>query len=310
VNSSERDSFFQILKSSHTGTWLVVLVILGSSVGFSQSLVQKARPKRQHIENDSYFKTSRMNSLSTKINKEENPWGLSFYASSGTDVSKQQPDRTYNQTLSTSAAYKLTKTQSIGLQMGVSYYAVDNNIPKEEGNPVWDDLSLSWSHDLGEINNLKLSHSVSTFAPTSYDSQFEGIKTGLSYSVGASHKFYFIYFNHGLSANYTQHTYDYSPTTNRKNSAWSNAYTFSVGAPYKINKDASIGISQNIANRSTFDNNYILITSTLLYGGYKIGKAKVSLNYLVGSYDENKTMRFFYVNEWEQKVTLGVSYEI
>lgn len=302
--------YFQKLNRCLTGIWLVVALLLGSSAGYSQSVIQKARPKRQYIENDSYFKTSRMNSLSSKITKEETPFGLSFYASSGTDFSKEQTDRTYNQTLSLSGAYKLTKTQSLGLQMGVSYYAVDNNIPKEEGNPVWDDLSLSWSHDLGEINNVKLSQNVSTFAPTSYDSQFEGIKTGLSYSLGASHKFYFIQFNHGLSAAYTQHTYDYSPTTNKKNSAWSNAYTFSVGVPYKISKDASIGISQNVANRSAFDGNYTLVTSTLIYGGYKIGKAKVSLNYLVGSYDENKTMRFFYVNEWEQKVTLGVSYEI
>ncbi len=308
--TSRRYGHFLKLNRSLTGIWLAAVLFLGSSVGFSQSLIQKARPKRQYIENDSYFKTSRMNSLSTKITKEENPWGLSFYASSGADFSKEQSDRTYNQTLSMSAAYKLTKTQSIGLQMGASYYAVDNNIPKEEGNPVWDDMSLSWSHDLGEFSNVKLNHSVSTFAPTSYDSQFEGIKTGASYSIGASHKFYFIQFSHGLSAAYTQHTYDYSPTTNKKNSAWSNAYTFSVGAPYKINKDASVGISENIANRSAFDGNYVLVTSTLIYGGYKIGKAKVSLNYLVGSYDENKTMRFFYVNEWEQKATLGVSYEI
>ncbi|GEM_PF-4544413 len=307
---SRRSFFLTKARLAQLRMWLAAMLFLLGASGYAQSIVKKIKPKRQYIENDNYFKTSRMSSLSAKISKDENPWGLSLYASSGADMAQEPADRTYDQTLSMSVAYKLNKTQSIGTQMGVSYYAIGNNIPKEEGNPRWDDISLGWSQDLGEINNLKLSHSVGAFAPTSYDSQFEGIKTGLSYSLGASHKFYFINFSHGLSAAYTQHTYDYSPTTNRKNSAWSNSYTFSVGIPYKINKDFGVGISQNVANRSAFDNEYILVTSTLIYAGVKLGKANISLNYLMGSYDENQTMRFFYVNEWKQKVNLGVSYEI
>lgn len=306
---SKQGKFSLKINLNHVVRLGLGLLFLQSNV-FAASNIVISRPKKQYVEYDSYFKTSRMNSLSTKIKKDEKPWGLGFHLGSKTDISTPQNDRTYDQTLSLSGVYKIREKDSIGIQSGLSYYSVDNTITKEEGNPKWDDLSVSYSGDLREIRKIKFSHSVSTFAPTSYDSQYEGIKSGLSYGISASHNIYFLNIGHNLSANYTWHTFDYSPTTGRLNSPWTNSYTLSLGAPYRVNKQFSLGVSENISNRSSFDNDYFLVTSTLLYGSWSFDKLKVSLNYVVGSYDENKTFRYFYVNEWEQKVSLGLSYDL
>lgn len=302
--------FNQFKISTQLKVGLGVLFCLFAQASFSQSEIKKSKSKRQYMDSDSYFKSARMTKLSTKVIKEEKPWGFGLYASTGTDLAKKAEERNYNQSLSFSGGYKISKTQSLGTQLGVSYYSVGNTIPKEEGNPAWDDLSLSWGQDLGEYNNGKFSHGVSTFAPTSYDSQFEGIKTGLSWGLTASHSFYVVKFSHSLNVSYTQHTFDYSPTTNKKNTPWSNSYNFRVGVPYKVNKNISLGASQSFSNRSAFDNDYYMGTSTLIYGGFSINEVNVSLNYLIGNYDENKTLRYFYVNEWEQKISVGVSYDI
>jgi hypothetical protein len=302
-----------ITKKSISHLWtagIAFFVLVGGANSLAQQQTSKIKTKRQYIENDSYFKTSRMNSVTAKMSKEEKPWGIGLHMSSGADLADADGDRQYTHGISFSGAYEIDKTKSVGVGSGVSYYSISNNIPKEEGNPKWDDISLSLSHSLGEINNLKLSHSVSTFAPTSYDSQYEGIKTGLSYGLSLAHQLYFIKFGHNLSVNYTQHEFDYSPTTNRKNSPWSNSYTVSVSSSYKFNKSFSLGASQNASNRSAFDNQYILVTSTLLYAGWNVGGVKISANYKVGSYDDNDSIRFFYVNEWKQSVNVGLSYDL
>ncbi len=281
-----------------------------SQVMGAESNMTKARTKRQYIETDTYFKSSQLLLLNTKIKKDEKPWGVSFDLSTGTDIAKSEGDRVYNQAFGINGAYKLNDKFGIGLQTGLKYFAVDGNLPKEEGNPHWEDISISLSQELGIFKKIKLSHSVSTFAPTSYDSQYEGIKTGLSYDVSAMHEIYFLHVRHMISANYTMYSFEYSPTTGRRNSVWSNNYEIKVGLPFKIDKFATIGISENGSVRSAFDNEYFLTTSTLLYGEVKSGKLRMSLNYLIGSYDENQSIRYFYVNEWQQKISAGLSYEI
>ncbi len=301
IDSSKRDSVCR---------WFAFLLMLLPIIVEAQSNIVRSRPKKQYMENDTYFKSQQLTSLTTKIEKEEKPWGFGFHFSSGTDISKTHTDRIYNQSLSVSGAYKINEKFGLGLQSGVSYFAEDNNIPKEDGNPKWDDLSLSLSQSFGEYHKIKFSQSVSTFAPISYDSQYEGIKTGLSYSLGASHDLYFLSVGHSLSASYTLFSTEFSPTTGRLNSPWSNSYTLSIGLPYKLNKQFSVGISESGSTRSAFDNDYFLTTSTLIYGSMKLGKFRMSLNYLIGSYDENLSIRYFYVNEWQQKISAGLSYEI
>lgn len=297
------------------GVGAVLLVLMSSAVTKADSNSVKIKSKRQYVENDDYFKASRLNSLSTKLKKEEKPWGVGFHMASGTNISTTEGDRIYDQTLSLSGAWKLKEKLSLGLQSSLSYYSVGNNIPKEEGNPKWDDLSLSLSNEMPDVviprlAPIKLAHSVSGFAPTSYDSQYEGIKTGLSYGVNAAHPFFFLDIGHNLALNYTAHSFGYSPTTGRQNSAWTNSYTFTVGASHKFDKRVKIGISENISNRSSFDNDYFLTTSTLVYGSWIVNQVKLSLNYLVGNYDKNDTVRYFYVNDWEQKISLGLSYDL
>ena len=139
-------------KESSKGLWLAIAFLALPFLGEAQSNLIKSRPKKQYIENDTYFKSQQLTSLNAKIGKEEKPWGFGFHFSSGTDISKTHTDRTYNQSLSVSGAYKINDKFGIGLQTGVSYYAEDNNIPKEEGNPKWDDVSLSLSQSLGEFS--------------------------------------------------------------------------------------------------------------------------------------------------------------
>lgn len=285
-------------------------MLLVSSNGWTQSKINKMRTKRQYMENDNYFKSSRMDSLSMKLKKEEKPWGVGLHFSSGTNLSNSHNDRVYTQKLSMSGAYKFDDRFSLGLQSELSYYAQDNNIPKEEGNPKWDDVCLSGNHILGEYQNVKFDHGASIFAPTSYDTQYEGIKTGLGYGLSANHEFYIIRLEHKLSVNYTVHSFEYSPTTRRRNSPWTNSYNFNIGIPYKINQQFLIGLSEKVESRSSFDNDYFLVSSTLVYGSMSWKKAKVSLNYIIGSYDQNDSIRYFYVNDWQQKISLGLSYEI
>jgi hypothetical protein len=251
---------------------------------------------------DSYMRTHQ------KIPK--SPWSASFEYFGKADLANTAEERTFSHNIETSLSFRQNDQISWGTSLGANYYSLGNTIVKEEGNPALSDWALSVSQNLYREGTLNLFHSLGLTLPTSFDSQYEGISGTLGYGVSLTHPILWLKVGHSVSLDYIQHTYDYSPTTAKLNNPWGGGYSLNLNLPWKITRSISTGLSETLSQHTNLSGEFRFRSSTHLHGSYSFKQLSLNLSYLIGSYDENQSMRFSDRDEWHQKVSFGLSYGI
>lgn len=240
----------------------------------------------------------------------QSPWSVGLSYASRANLTEAEDGRTYLHGIDLEIGFQQTERLTWAAQVGGQYYSLGNDVIKEEGNPAANDSTFSGAYSLLKGSSFGLADSVAITLPTSYDTQFEGIRGVLGNMLSFQHQFYLLSFSHQLSLSYIQHTFDYSPTSNKINSAWTGGYLLNVNLPYKLNRFFTLGVDQIVSNQTNMSNEFLFKATTSLFASFSVQKVKFSLGYLVGSYDENESLRFSYRNEWQQKVKFGISYEL
>ncbi len=237
-------------------------------------------------------------------------WKLSAAFSSATDLNQSDNKRPYTNTLDLGFDYDLRKDISASVGTGLVWLADGSNVRNEEGNPAWNDLSLSLGWKTNLFSNSMATLSVSEDLPTGSESRAEQVKSVIGTEAELDNPFFNkrLVLVNLLNISRLVQTFDSSPNTLESNPDTVTTGRFKLS--YRIASHISIGASASAKSVHFINDENVLRTNTSEFISYAYRNWNFKLSYTLGQYDKNDSYKFLYMDETHRFIKLGVQVEI
>lgn len=280
-------SFFMIILSMNA--WAQVSSLnSGSSVAKKNNLSKKEEVKSDWSVNLMYFVSSNLAEESDK-----RPYKHFLYS-----------EVEYNMGHLGSGDWGITASTALeGLSDG-------NNFNNKEANPKWHDLDLGLDYQQKIFSQSALILSMTVSLPTGYDSQIEEVKSTLNSEARLMTPFLNkkLSMMNRLAGSYIFNTYSESVTSKESNVNYLGEY--GLGFSYSLVKGFTIGAGFNAKSFHAINGENELRTSTSQFIGFKQKSLSLKLSYLNGQYDQNDSVRIYYLDEVRRVIKFEVVYDI
>lgn len=279
---------------THLNLFLASLMIVGaSSVSFGQN--------RKLSQEKSNLKLSHKEKKSLK----NLGYSLSTTLSTSTDVVDERKTIKFTNGLSLSTGYAWS---DFGVVASTSYRFISLNndiVDKKYSIDGLSDTSIS-------VSLLELV-GISGSLPTSEESQFEGIKGSIGLGAGYQHELSVtsVSLTHSLGYEYVFNTYSFSPISGAATREMSMSY--SLGASLDLFSSSALNFSFGAQTVKLNDGSIEIgssVNSNVGLGySYKYQSFNLGISYSSGDFLDDKLQNNWFLNQYQQIVSLRLGYK-
>ena len=248
--------------------------------------------------------------ITVPLPAESKDWGLLLTYRVRTDLQKSGERRDFTHMFASEFYYDLNSQWTVSTNTAVRWIAEGQNIPKEQDNPSWDDLTTSIGYSMKLSPDLKWETSVSNDFPTGNDSRNESIKNTATVSTGLTAMYFdkALVLSSNLEASKIFQSYDISTVGGESNIDNETAIMATIA--YAIFEQTKISFMHSFKSIRQINGELQSKNTSTVSVSYKYKQAKIKLDHILGNYEKSDGYQLLFVDDTKRVVRLGVSFDI